>query len=339
VPFHGRAKFVASDQLQVNGQVLKGKQFVIATGATPARLHFEGEDLLVSSDHFLEMEKLPATIAFVGGGYIAFEFAHIAARAGARVTILHRGKRPLERFEPELVDLLVERTRKLGIDVHLSSAVERIEKAGGKLRVHAGSVTVEADMVVHGAGRVPDLDDLQLETVGVEAGKQGVKVNEFLQSVSNPRVYAAGDAAASGAPLTPVAGYHGRIVAANLLKGNREKADYRGLASVVFTLPPLASAGVTEHEAGEQNLKFKVNHQKTATWYSSRRVGEEFSAFKVLVEEGSGRILGAHLLGDRAEEVINVFALAIRAGLRADEVKGTLFAYPTHGSDIQYMLQ
>jgi len=339
VTFHGRARFDTPDQLRVGDALLSGEQFVIATGAAPAPLHIEGEDLLTNSDQFLELDRLPASIAFVGGGYIAFEFAHIAARAGARVTILHRGKRPLDRFEPELVDMLVERTRKLGIEVHLEAAVNRVEKSAGRLRVHSRSVTLDADMVVHAAGRVPDLDDLQLQAAGVETEARGVKVNEFLQSVSNSRVYAAGDAAAAGAPLTPVAGYQGRIVADNLLHGNRQLADYRGLASVVFSLPPLASAGLTESEARDRQLRFEVHHAKTGEWYSSKRIGEDASTYKVLVEEGTGRILGAHILGDRAEELINVFALAIRAGLHADEVKATLFAYPTHGSDIQYMLQ
>ncbi|MBI3670940.1 MAG: NAD(P)/FAD-dependent oxidoreductase, partial [Acidobacteria bacterium] len=187
--------------------------------------------------------------------------------------------------------------------------------------------------------RVPEIDDLNLDGAGVERSKRGVTVNEFLQSVSNPAVYAAGDAAASGGPpLTPVAGYEGVIVATNLLKGNHEKPKYLGIPTVVFTIPPLASVGLSEQEAREQGLKFRVKKEMTSSWYSSRRVGETYSGFKVLVEESTDRILGAHLLAGQAEEVINLFAMAIRSGMRATDLKHTLFAYPTHGSDLPYML-
>src|SRR5262249_13278094 len=152
--------------------------------------------------------------------------------------------RPLPHFDPDLVEMLVARTRALGIDVLARTEVTRIEKRGEVFRIEAVTAgqtrAFTADMVVHGAGRVPEIDDLGLDTAGVEWDIHGVKVNEHLQSVSNASVYAAGDAAASGGPrLTPVAGYDGRIVAANLLKGNHAVHDYTVVPSVVFTIPPL----------------------------------------------------------------------------------------------------
>ena len=190
-------------------------------------------------------------------------------------------------------------------------------------------------MVVHAAGRVPDINDLNLDAVRIECDNRGVQVNEFLQSVSNRAVYSAGDAAASGGPpLAPVASYEGQIVAANLLKGNHQRANYLGIPSVVFTIPPLAAVGLSEREAREQNLKFSVKTEMTSTWYSSRRVAETHSGYKVLVEEGTDRILGAHILGSEAGEVINLFAIAIRSGMRATDLKHMLFAYPTSGSNM-----
>jgi glutathione reductase (NADPH) len=199
---------------------------------------------------------------------------------------------------------------------------------------------MEADMVVHGAGRVPEIDDLNLDAARVKFDQQGVAVNEYLQSVSNPAVYAAGDAAASGAPrLTPVASYHGRIVAKNLLdEKNRQSTDHTVVPSVVFTIPLLASVGLLERVARDRGLAFDVCHGDTASWYSSRRVGETHSGFKVLVEKPSGRILGAHVLGPHADDVINIFAMAMRAGGTAASLKEILFAYPTAGSDIPYMV-
>jgi glutathione reductase (NADPH) len=302
-----------------------------------------GAEHLVTSERFLELDRLPSRIIFVGGGYISFEFAHIAARAGAAVSILHRGARPLPRFDPDLVDLLVTRTRALGVDLHLRAEVTRVEKDGDTFRVEAlidgQTRAFDADMVVHGAGRVPEIDDLGLDAAGVRWDLRGVAVNEYLQSVSNAAVYAAGDAAASGGPpLTPVAGYEGRIVATNLLEGNRLTPDYAAVPSVVFTVPPLASVGLHEPTAQERQLKFKTHYEQTASWYSSRRIGEDTSGFKVLVEEETGRVLGAHLLGPHADEVINLFAIAMRSGIRARDIKDMVFAYPTVGSDMPYMV-
>jgi glutathione reductase (NADPH) len=193
-------------------------------------------------------------------------------------------------------------------------------------------------MAIHGAGRVPELDDLDLDTAGVKREKRGVIVNQYLQSVSNPAVYAGGDAAASGPPLTPKADQDADVLTANLLEGNHRAVNYDGIGSAVYTVPPLASAGLTENAARAAGLKFHSRWQDTARWYNTRRVGETASGFKVLIEESTGRILGAHLLGPNAAEVINLFAVAIRLRIPADELKQVIFAYPTYGSDIRFMM-
>jgi len=341
--FQGRARFVGNMQLQVGGDVLSGRFIHIAAGARPATLRIDGENHLTTSDQFLDLDALPKQISFVGGGYISFEFAHVAARAGAQVRVIHRGGRPLEKFDAELVDNLVEATREAGIEVHLNAAVKSIEQrdAGFVLKVSTDGAegAFETDMVVHGAGRVPDIDDLDLEKAGVTREKNGVSVNEYLQSISNSAVYAAGDAAAGGGfPLTPVASMEAEVVAANILNGNHRKPNYVGVPTVVFTEPPLAAVGLSVEDAKKQGLKFKTNYADTSGWYSSRRVNLKHSAFKVLVEESSGHILGAHLLGAQAEETINLFALAIRTGLKADDLRGMVYAYPTYASDVSHML-
>jgi glutathione reductase (NADPH) len=341
--FHGRARFTNKTTIQVGGDTLTGRFVLIAAGARPGTMRIPGEEHLTTSEKFLELDSLPPRILFVGGGYISLEFAHVSARSGAEVQILHRGARPLEKFDPDMVDRLVKATEELGVPVRLNTAVQSIEKGSGHFTVHASvngaSQSFEADLVVHGAGRVPEIDDLDLKTAGVEREKRGVSVNEYLQSISNPSVYAAGDAAASGAPpLTPVAGMEGEVVAANLLKGSHRKPDLAAIPSIVFTFPPVASVGLLESAAKEKGLKFRVNHQDTSDWYSSRRLGAKYSAFKLLMEEGSDRILGAHLIGPHAEEQINLFTLAIRSGIRACEIEQTLFAYPTGASDLGYMV-
>jgi glutathione reductase (NADPH) len=340
--FHGRARFVGPASLAVGDERLTGRRVLIAAGAMPAPLGFPGAERLTTSEDFLNLDRLPPRIVFVGGGYIAFEFAHIAARAGAHATILHRGPRPLEGFDPDLVDLLVTRTRQLGIDVELDTEVRGVEALGGGLVVRAAQRghdrRFEADLAVHSAGRVPEIDDLDLAAAGVAREKRGVTVNEFLQSVSNPLVYAGGDAAASGPPLTPKADHDVAVLVTNLLEGNRRTPSYDGIASAVFSLPPLASAGLTEPAARAAGRRFRTNWQDTSGWYNTRRVGETTSGFKVLIEEQTDRIIGAHLLGPSADETINVFAVAIRLGIPARDLKQTPFAYPTHSSDIRFML-
>jgi glutathione reductase (NADPH) len=168
----------------------------------------------------------------------------------------------------------------------------------------------------------------------VEVENRRLLLNEYLQSVSNAIVYACGDAAAQGPPLTPVSSHDGKIVAANILEGNRRRPDYRGVPSVAFTLPPIAAIGLSEVAA----RKTPLNSAKVPDWYTARRVGEPVYGYKTLVEEDSGRILGAHIVGPNADEVINLFGLAIRHNLTADDLQTTMFAYPTGASDIGYML-
>ena len=342
--FHGRARFVGPASIQVGDDVLEANNVVVAAGSRPADLKIPGAQLAVTSEQFLELENLPERVLFIGGGYISFEFAHIAARAGVRATVLHRSDRPLDRFDPDLVDQLVSRTHDLGVDVRLGMEVIGIVRSSTafKIRAHTerGDHEFEADLVVHGAGRVPEIDDLGLTKAGIEWDPlRGVKVNEYLQSVSNPALYAAGDAAATaGPPLTPVATYEGKIAADNLLNGNHRKPNYDGIPSVVFTVPPLASVGLQERAARDRGLSLRVNHEDTSSWYSSRRVAERYSGFKTLIDEQTGRILGAHLLGPDAGETINIFALAIRKGLTAADLRDAIFAYPTLGSDVVYMV-
>jgi Pyruvate/2-oxoglutarate dehydrogenase complex, dihydrolipoamide dehydrogenase (E3) component, and related enzymes len=341
--WHGRGHFINANALQVGDETIVGRFIVIAAGSQHASLGIPGEKYLTTSTQFLDLDTLPRRIVFVGGGYIAFEFAHIAARAGAIVSIIHRGPRPLKKFDADLVAQLTRITQEKGIDVQVQTEVTAIEKRENNLRVHMRKgdqeQTLDADLVVHAAGRVPEIDDLHLDAAGIAREKRGITVNNYLQSTTSPAVYAAGDCVASGDfPLTPVASMQARIVASNLLEGNQHIPNYAGIPSIVFTTPPLARVGLTEDEAHAQGRHFTIKYEDTSTWYTSRRIKLSHSGFKVLIEEGTNHILGAHLLGQHAEEVINLFALAIRMGLHANDLKEMIYSYPTSSSDVNYML-
>jgi glutathione reductase (NADPH) len=339
----GTARFLDETTLSVGDDRLRARHVAIASGAKPVPLTMPGASYVVTSDRFLDLDHLPSRVLMIGGGYVSFEFAHIAARADATVTVLDRGARPLTAFDPDLVALLVERTRAAGVTFHANAPVEAIEKTTDAYRVLASldgrRETFEAELVVHGAGRVPAIDGLDLDKAHVRAGKRGVEVNEFLQSIYNPAVYAAGDAAASpGWPLTPVASLEGEVVAANLLEGNHETPDYTGVPSAVFTIPELARVGLLEADARDQGLDVEVKVTDMRDWYTIERVGETHAAAKVLVENSSGRLVGVHLLEPEASEVINLFGLAMRTGLRACDVKQLISAYPSAGSDVVHLL-
>ena len=340
--FHGIARFTGPETIRVGSDELSARNILIASGAKPVRLGIPGEEHLIDNEAFMALERLPRRITLVGGGYIAAEFSHIAARAGAEVTIIQRGPRMLEHFEPELVGWLMDAFDRIGVRVLTETSVNAIERSGDMFVVHAGGdgreIEVEADLVVHAAGRAPALGELDLGAANVAAEEGRLKLNEFLQSTSNPAVYAAGDAAQQGPPLTPVSSHDAKVVAANLIDGNHQKPDYRGVPSVAFTIPPIAAVGMSEAEARDSGRRFRLKCERASGWFTALQAAEPVYGYKTLVEEDSGRILGAHLVGPHADEVINLFALAIRHDLSADQLNDTMFAYPTGASDISSML-
>lgn len=353
VPLQGQAAFVADNRMRITSPDGTTREFeathvLVASGATPAPLGIPGEMLVRSSTDFLALDTLPSRIAFIGGGYISFEFAHVAQRAGAQAIMLGRGAL-LHHFDQDLVARLVTHTRDVGIDVRAETDVIAVEQNGAgycvRTRRDAGNNAetgvVDVDLVIHGAGRIPDTARLQLERAHVAVDQRGaVIVNEFLQSTTNPRVYAAGDCVLppGSLPLTPVAAHEGLIAASNLLHGNQKTPDYRGVPSAVFSIPPLAAVGITEAEARTRELDVRVKCEDTADWFSNRRLRQPAAMFKTIVDAATDRVLGAHLLGPDAADVINLFALAVRHGLTARDVKHMIYAYPTSASDVSYML-
>lgn len=340
---HGVARFIDQNNIEIGGTGLEAAHFLIATGARPRPLDFPGHEHLIDSTDFLDLEMLPPRIMFVGGGFISFEFAHISARAGSTATIIDRGQRPLKGFDPDLVELLITRGAAAGIELQRSTAITAIEKSESGYQVtveRSGQPeTTEYDLVVHGAGRTPELAGLDLAAAGIKWDEHGVHVAAHLQSTTNPAVYAAGDSANTpGMPLTPVAAFEGKVAASNMLKGTTTVPDYAGVPTAVFTIPELARVGMLEQEAKDQGIDVDVRFSDTSGWYSNYRVGEETAAAKILIDRSSDRIVGAHLLGPEYGELINFLALAIKLDLTTRQLKSMTATYPTVGSDLGSML-
>ena len=338
--YHEPARFVGPNQVAIGDEVFSARYIVIATGARPRPLGVPGADLMTLSDDFFYLRDLPEGIVFIGGGYISFEFAHVATRAGAKATILQRSGRVLSGFDPDIVDRLVRASEEIGIDVRLNMPLIAVEKAGDGLLVRAGKEAIKADMVVHGAGRVSAIEDLDLAAGGIETDRRGIRVNDYLQSTSNPAVYVAGDANTKSPQLTPVAVMDAHIVADNILHGNTRTPDYSVVPGIVFTNPPIASVGLTEAAAKEKGVAYTVNAGDLSDRFTNRSIGEKHAGYRILIDKDSRRILGAHLIGSGAEEVINVFALAIKHGLTVDDLglDAIPWAYPSHTYDIIHMI-
>ncbi|WP_047550250.1 dihydrolipoyl dehydrogenase family protein [Psychroserpens sp. Hel_I_66] len=341
--FHSSATFRNENTLSVGNETIQADKVVIASGSNPKVLDFEGGQLAKTSTDFLNLKELPQSLLFIGGGYIAFEFAHIAARSGAEVTIVHRGKRPLENFDKDIVKHLVDATRNLEIKIVLETEVSKIESKDGHYITtgisNGNETTYKAAAVFNSAGRPPAIFDLELEKAGISFSEKGIEVNEYLQSTTNANIYAAGDAADSrGLPLTPVAVLEGHVVASNIIKGNKKKVSYPPMPSVVFTLPTMATVGLLEDEAKEKGYDINVNFEKVNNWFNARRSNVDEYAFKTIIDKNNNTILGAHLIGPHCEETINLFAMAIKTKMTISDLRTMIFSYPTMASDLTYML-
>lgn len=338
----GHATFVGANTLEIEGKQYTADHIVLATGATPAPLDFEGQEHVLHSDDFFHVPELRGHVVFIGAGYISMEFAHIAARVGCKVTVIHRSDKPLRGFDRDLVEKLLVVSRNLGINVVKNTQVKALTKTAKGFHVVTTNPDLEpfdCDVVFHGAGRDAKVHDLNLEAAGVAFSKKGVEVKPNLQSTTNPHVWAVGDCADNGAPaLTSVAAIDSLIVADHLFGEKKLTSDYRGTPAAAFTIPQLCSVGLTEEEAKAQGIDYGVNMSDSTGKYLSYRVNGDALMHKVLFDRKTDLIIGAHALDYEASEWINVFAMAIRFGITATQIKHSLFSYPSHGAAIRGMM-
>jgi len=341
--YHQSPKFIDEQTLSVEGKTIKATKIVIATGNKALELKIPGREHLLVSDDFLSLAKLPKSIVFIGAGYIGMEFAHIAARCGAKVTVVEFTSQPLGLFEKQIVDHLTKASEAAGIDFIFNAEVTEVEKLQKNYRVffqkNNKKESITARMVFNTAGRVPSIDELELEKGNVAFEKNGISVNEYLQSTTNPSVYACGDVSASGSlPLTPTSSQEARIVSLNIRNGNKTIMDFPPVPSVVFTIPQLATIGLTEAEAKEKGYEYVVEYKSVPNWYNAKRIQENTYAYKTIVDTKRNIILGAHIIAPHAGEMINLFVLAMCGKLKTEDLKAMIFAYPTWGNDIKGMV-
>jgi glutathione reductase (NADPH) len=218
----------------------------------------------------------------------------------------------------------------------------RVERCNGRLRIlfecGGKECAIEADRVINGAGRVANLEGLDVEAGQVRHRDGRIETDAYLRSASNPAVHICGDVVSSSPQLSPIATYEGRLVGRNIVEGAVEKPDYASIPLCVYSVPALAGVGLTEAQARELGTGIKVHSNDMSDWLSSRTYNEPTAWAKVIVDESTDRILGAHLVGHSAEELINLFALAMKYGITASQVRSMIYAFPTFSADIKSML-
>jgi len=338
----GRGVFIGPNTIRVGDRELRAGHIVVATGSRPRPLPIPGAELMITSDEMLSERELPSSVIFIGGGVIALEFSHVYARAGADVMILEALPQLLPAMDADAVARLQAESERIGIRVRTAVRVKRIEAANGRLRVifEHGSAehAAEADCVVNGAGRIANVDTLDLAVGRVEHSNGRIAIDPHLRSVSNPNVWVCGDAVPTSPQLSPIATYEGDIVGRNIVEGPNHSPDYASMATSVYTVPPLASVGLTEAAVRQRGLLVDVHVNDMLGWFSAKTYAETVAWSKVIVEQSTDHIIGAHIVGHSGQELINIFGLAMRFGITASQIRDNVYAYPTFSSDLKHML-
>jgi len=338
----GEATFAGPNEVWVGDRLIEARHIVIATGSTPRTLPIPGADFMITSEDVLSERELPHEAVFIGGGVIALELGHVYARAGAKVTILEALPRLLPAMDADAVIQIRTASERIGIDVRTGVTVKRLQLRHGRLQVtfelQGSELDIESDRVVNGAGRVPNVDHLNLDLGQIRHRGGRIETDEYLRSLSNPAVHVCGDVLSTSPQLSPIATYEGRIVGRNIVEGPVAKPDYSSIPSCVYSVPALASVGLTEAQARELGHAIKVHSNDVSDWLSARTYNEPTAWAKVIVDEVTDRILGAHIVGHAGEELIHLFAFAMRFGITASQIRDTVYAFPTFSADIKSML-
>ncbi|WP_066222650.1 dihydrolipoyl dehydrogenase family protein [Formosa haliotis] len=341
--YHQSPVFQNENEIVVEGKHVTADKFIIATGMVPLELPIDGNTYLEVSDDILNFKKIPKTATFIGSGYVGMEFACMMATMGCKVTMIERGSRSLTAFDPFLVDTLVDYLKTIGVTFIYNAEVTSVEKLKKNIRVNytlkGKDKSIKSRKAFNAAGRVPSIDLLDLEKANVKFDERGVTVNDHLQSVSNPNIYACGDVSSKSLPLTPLSGLQGYVAGNNIIKEGSKTFDVPCIPSTVFTNPKLSSVGYSEEEAEKRYKNIRVYKGEVSHWYNAKKENNPIYAYKILVNERTDEIIGAHLLSSQANETINILSMAISQKMTVSEFKKQMFTYPSYSSDLKSMMK
>tara|TARA_R110000782_G_scaffold78276_8_gene155471 strand:- start:129351 stop:130700 length:1350 start_codon:yes stop_codon:yes gene_type:complete len=335
--FHERARLSGQHEVTLaSGKTISAKIILIATGAWPIVPDLPGAEHGITSNEVFHLDSLPRRVVIAGGGYIANEFAGIFNEFGSVVTIVNRSDQILRGYDEQIRDRLLQISMTKGIEFRFNAPFERIDKAAdGTLTVHMkdGKAPIECDAVLFATGRKPMSFDLGLEEVGVELNDKGaVKVDEHSRTnIGN--IYAVGDVT-DRVQLTPVAIREGHAFADTVFGNNPRTVDYDCIPSAVFSHPPLAGVGMTEREARERLGTIKVYTSDFRAMKNVLAGREERSLYKMICDAGTNRVVGLHMIGPDAPEILQAAAIAVKAGLTKQAFDDTVALHPSMAEEL-----
>jgi len=337
--FSERAMVTGPNSVRLaGGKEVTADKILIATGARPVMPPMDGIEHAISSNEVFHLEKLPKRIVIAGGGYIANEFAGIFHQFGSQVTLVNRTDVMLRHYDEQIVDRLIQISLRKGIDFKFHATIDRIERRGdGSLHIGmSGCDDIEADELLFATGRKPNTADLGLEAAGVALGENGaVKVDDDNRS-SVPSIFAVGDVT-DRVQLTPVAIREGQAFADTFFGNKPHRVDYGCIPSAVFSHPPLAGVGLTE---GAARNKLGAIKTYTSDFRAMKNVlagRNERSLYKLVVDEGTDEIVGIHMIGPDAPEILQAAAIAVKAKLKKSDFDATVALHPTMAEELVLM--
>ena len=333
----GHAVVTGPNTARIDGREIDARVILIATGARPQTLAVPGIEHAITSNEAFHLEKLPPRIVIAGGGYIANEFAGIFNELGSKVTLINRSDRILRSYDAQISDRLLQISTSKGIQFVFNATLERVERrADGVLLVHLRDTTLECDAFMCATGRIPNTDGLGLASAGVELEASGaVRVDEYSRSAC-PSIYAVGDVT-NRVQLTPVAIREGQAFAETAFGNNPSKVDYGCIPSAVFSHPPLAGVGLTEAQARTQLGSVKVYTSDFRPMKNVLANRNERALFKLVVDDTTDRIVGAHMIGPDAPEILQVLAVAVKARLLKSQLDECVAIHPTMAEELVLM--
>ncbi len=347
--YNGGARFVDETTMKVGEDVLSAEYIVLATGARPRKLDIKGEEYVFTSKDFLEHKNFGRSYVFIGGGFVSAEFATIVTGFGGETTIINHSDHLLNTFDNDVVDEWRRSAEVDGIKFQLNIGVKYITKEpNGKLKIFLSDGTsIFSDYVVNGTGRIPNVEELNVDRANIVLDKRGIVVNKYMQT-SNERVFAIGDCI-NTMQLARLADCEAHVAAINCLKKIRERksplVSFNYLApAIVFTYPQIAMVGKTEQSLINKGLRLGIDYEvssgKDVRWANDLREGSRFSSFKIIMSPDSRKILGAHIFSPEPSGCINSIKTAMLAGRTVEELwrETVLSPYPTRESDLTYML-
>lgn len=328
----GHANFIDLHTVEVNGEKIHGKRFVIASGSSPFIPPIPGLDEVpcLTNESVFSLRQLPARLTVLGGGAIGVEMAQAFARLGSSVTIIERLPNLLPQEDTEISAMLAAHLKKEGIEILLSTSAEQISLSDGVYHIqskHASNadIEIESEALLVAVGRKPNVDGMGLDLAGVEYDHRGIKVDRRMRT-SSKNIYACGDVSGPY-PFTHMAEYQAGIVISNAIFRFPKKTDYRVVPWVTYSDPELARVGITEEQAQEQGMTVDVMRFPFSD--IDRALAEVETAGEMKLVCRKGKILGATILGPHAGELIHEIVLAMQAGLKISDISATIHAYPT----------